>query len=56
MKGIDLGKDFNQREYWKYQLQILMGIYGALNRIAKSLEMTDEVIRVMEEEPDDQHR
>ena len=51
MKEIDLGRDFNQREYWKYQLRILLGIYSALKRIADSLDTTEEVVRVIEPDP-----
>ena len=59
MKSIDFGKEFNQREYWKYHLQILMGTYGVLKkigdnlgRIADGLEGTEEVVRVKEESSD----
>jgi hypothetical protein len=53
MRDIDLGKDFNQREYWKYQLKILLGIYSQIKRVADNLELTDEVVRVMREGTED---
>ena len=33
MKEVDFGRDFNRREYWKYDIQVKMGILKVLQDI-----------------------
>ncbi len=35
---LDFGRDFNQREYWKYDIQVKMGILKVLQEIRNALD------------------
>jgi hypothetical protein len=51
MMDVDFGKDFNQREYWKYDIQVKMGILKVLQEIRDGKQGTAD----FSEQPVDYH-